>query len=77
MEFRKLVDYNKFYIFEKGCWMHKTKLKLFLNPILRKLQFWTDTPFVIYSDTTFKNGKPYFNKYGFGKVKYFDKLKKD
>jgi hypothetical protein len=29
--------------------MHKTKLKCIVNPILRKLQWFTDSPYVIVS----------------------------
>jgi hypothetical protein len=44
--------------------IHSTRLKRIVNPVLRKLQFWTDKPFVIYS--TFENDK--FIRYGFGRV---------
>lgn len=48
------------------CWIHRPKLKLIINPILRKLQFFTKRPFVIDSIVAFDdNGAPEFIKYGF------------
>ena len=46
---------DKYYYFHKRykIWMHRTPLKLFINPILRFIQFWTTKPFVIASDTDF------------------------
>jgi hypothetical protein len=29
--------------------VHKTRLKLVINPVLRKIQYWTDKPYVIAS----------------------------
>ena len=62
------------YNFEHDCWMHKTPLKCLVNPILRFIQFWTDRPFVIYSNVEFIEmdfvRTPHFLGYGFGKVKY-------
>lgn len=50
---------------ECGCWMHRTPLKCFLNPILRKIQFLTKEPFVICSKTDFdEKGVPHFKGYG-------------
>lgn len=53
-------------------WRHKTPLKCFINPILRKIQFWTDKPFVIASicDVS-ENNKPVFLKYTIKRVKYY------
>ena len=67
---------DKYYIFDEkhNCWMHRTPLKCFINPILRKIQFWTDKPFVIYSNTEFFEMNfvktPHFIGYGFGRIKY-------
>lgn len=37
-------------VFENGVpILHRTWFKCLLNPILRKLQFWTDRPYVIVS----------------------------
>lgn len=63
------------YNFEYDCWMHRTPLKCFINPILRFIQFWTNEPFVIYSNCEKicgekENAKWHFEGYGFGRVKY-------
>ncbi len=47
--------------------VHRTLLKVILNPILRKIQWWTDTPYVIAS--VFVKG--IFTTYSFQRVKYF------
>lgn len=50
---------------DSGCWMHRSPLKLILNPILRKLQFWTREPLVICSNTIFDEDEvPHFQSYG-------------
>ena len=44
--------------------MHRSPLKLVINPILRFLQFWTDEPWVLGSETEFdENKKPHFQGY--------------
>lgn len=50
--------------------MHRPLLKVIVNPVLRKLQFWTDRPWVITSicDRD-ESGKYYFKRYGFDRVK--------
>jgi len=63
---------NKYYIFNDNYWNHKTPLKLFINPILRKIQFFTNKPFVITSLTEFINDTPNFLKYKLMRVKYYD-----
>lgn len=55
---------------EYDCWMHRTPLKCFVNPILRAIQFWTDKPYVIYSNCEKIEEKWHFKKYGFGRIKY-------
>lgn len=52
---------------EDGVLKHKTPLKLFLNPILRKLQWFTNRPYVIAS--YIENGE--FVEYKFKRVRYF------
>lgn len=73
---------DKYYIFEDGIWTHKTPLKLFLNPILRKLQFWTKEPYVIASLTDWEEDAgevhdwiPVFIRYEFIPVRYFKNAK--
>lgn len=71
-----MVQLDKEFVYEDGTWYHRSKLKLFLNPILRKIQFWTNTPYVIASDVFFvhhaKHGKiPVFIKYKFCRVQYY------
>lgn len=46
--------------------VHQTRLKCFLNPKLRTLQYWTDEPYVIAS--VFEKGE--FITYKFTRVKY-------
>ena len=61
------MNKDKYYVQDKecGCWMHKSPVKLLLNPILRKIQFWTKEPLVICSKTDFdENGAPHFRGYG-------------
>ena len=50
--------------------IHSTRLKRIVNPVLRKLQFWTRRPFLIYSVIEIENNK--FLYYGFGRVKMKD-----
>ena len=69
------MNKDKFFVYddEYKMWMHRTPLKCILNPILRKLQFWTDTPYVIYSEcenNKNKKKRPHFLKYGVCKVKF-------
>lgn len=68
-----LQNKDKYFVYNSkyDCWMHKTPLKCFVNPILRFIQFYTDKPFVIYSECEKNNEKWHFIKYGFGRVKYF------
>lgn len=63
---------DKYFVYntEYDCWMHKTPLKCIINPILRFIQFWTDKPFVIYSNCEKISGKQHFINYGFGRIKY-------
>ena len=56
---------------EYDCWMHRTPLKCFINPILRAIQFWTDKPFVIYSNCEKIEGKMAFYKLWFWKSKIY------
>lgn len=51
--------------------MHRTPLKCIVNPILRKIQFWTDEPWVISSICEKdENGTWHFIKYELARVKY-------
>jgi hypothetical protein len=77
-EFGKQNYMNKYYVFEEGIWKHNTPLKLLLNPILRKIQFWTKEPYVISSWTDWEEAvgevhewKPLFVRYEFIPVRYF------
>lgn len=67
--------YSKYYVFEDNQWKHKTPLKLVINPILRRLQFWTSSPYVIASKSEWKYPnnevhlrQPYFVEYTFERV---------
>lgn len=62
--------YNK----EYNCWMHRTPLKCIINPILRFIQFYTNKPFVIYSECEEIDGKWHFIKYGFGRIEYVHRI---
>lgn len=54
-----------------GNWNHVTTLKCIVNPILRKIQFFTNKPFVIASICEFKkDSAPEFKKYTFTRVEY-------
>ena len=68
-----MSDKNRFYVKVDGNdmkWLHRTPLKVVVNPILRKLQFFTNRPFVIVSKTSFKDGIPDFGGYVFKRVLY-------
>lgn len=61
------MNKDKYYVQDQECccWMHKSPVKLLLNHILRKIQFWTKEPLVICSKTDFdENGAPHFRGYG-------------
>jgi len=67
----KLPDNNKYYVkTESGNYIHNPWFKRLFNPMFRKVQFWTDRPFVIATKTSWLNGKPLFVKYIFSRVKY-------
>lgn len=54
-----------------GTWNHAPTRKVIINPILRKLQWWTDRPYVIGSICEWNEyGRPVFVKYAFQRVKY-------
>lgn len=61
---------NEYFEVIDGCLCHRSPLKLLINPILRMIQFWTDTPYVIASEyeTCPVNGY-YFIRYRFMRVK--------
>ena len=66
---------NDCFVFENGKVVsHRTMLKIIINPLLRLLQFWTYTPYVIASEygKCPINGY-YFIKYRFMQVKYNEK----
>ena len=51
--------------------VHKTKLKCFINPLLRCIQCFTDRPYVITSMISRDNNECYlFEGYTFKRVKY-------
>lgn len=53
-----------------GGWNHRPARKTLCNPILRKIQFWTDRPYVIASVCSFNEHKrPVFERYTFTRVK--------
>lgn len=62
---------DKYFVYDETykTWLHRTPLKCILNPILRKVQFWTDHPYVIYSDVEIKDNVPHFLGYGIAKIK--------
>lgn len=46
------MNKNQYYqISSNFGWVHRTPLKVAINPILRTIQFWTDCPYVIVSIT--------------------------
>jgi hypothetical protein len=61
---------NKYYTKIDGHWVHRSPIKLLANPLLRKLQFFTDKPFVIASETEFVDTVPQFIKYKMVRVPY-------
>lgn len=65
------MNKDKYYIKREWGWNHSTPLKCIVNPVLRKLQFWTWKPYVISSMTEFIDGKPHFIRYVFQRVRYF------
>ena len=66
-------DIYFFYDKKHKTWRHRSPIKLIVNPILRKLQFWTDKPLVICTYTEFINDRPHFLSYGFKRIKYLKK----
>jgi len=61
---------NKYYVKNVWGWNHRHPIKLIVNPILRKIQFFTSRPYVIASVTEFIGGYPNFVKFEFCRVKY-------
>lgn len=54
-----------------GSWNHCTRIKCICNPILRKIQFFTNKPFVIASICDINGDQvPVFKYYVFTRVEY-------
>ena len=66
--YKLLMD--KYYQKIDNNWVHKAPIKVLLNPILRKIQFWRDDPYVIASVTEWKKKQPRFVKFKFCRVQY-------
>ena len=52
--------------------IHKTKLTNFVNPVLRRIQFWTNKPYVISSN--FSEDYNVFLGYGFNRMETIKKV---
>jgi len=64
------MNNDKYFVFKYGFVMHRPPFKVFINSILRKIQFFTDTPFLISSECEFdSSGKWHFVQYSFKRVK--------
>lgn len=61
---------SQYFIKNKNSWIHVTPLKKIINPILRKIQFWTNSPVVIASECDMRNDVPIFKYYKLCRVKY-------
>ena len=61
---------NEYYQSIGGVWIHKAPIKVLLNPLLRKIQFWRNDPYVIASVTEFIDKQPKFIKFTFCRVQY-------
>lgn len=61
---------SDFYLID-GRWYHGPWWKRAINPVLRLIQFWTDRPYVIYSECSHYAGpeRPRLLRYGFGRVR--------
>jgi len=69
---------NMYYDRVAHCWMHRSLLKIIVNPILRKIQFWTKKPWVITSNCVMdEKGIPHFLNYYFDRVEYLGPFKKE
>ena len=62
---------DKFYIYKGGkCVAHRSPLKMVVDPLLIKLQWFTTRPWLIASKTSYnKNGRAHFEGYTFTRVK--------
>lgn len=58
-----------------GNWYHGPWWKRVVNPILRTLQFWTDRPYVVYSQCDVRTTPPTFLRYGFGRIRQFKRMR--
>ena len=58
---------DKYYTYENGkCQSHRPPVKLVVNPVLRRAQFWMKHPWVIASITDIDDdGKAHFGGYVF------------
>ncbi len=60
---------DKYFFTVNGKLIHKSPIKVWLNPILRRIQFYTNKPYVITSITEWKqDGTPTFVKYAIRQV---------
>lgn len=66
---------DKYYVYKDGkCINHRPPIKVILNPILRTIQFWSNSPWVIASMTNCdSDGTAHFINYIFTKVTYVKK----
>lgn len=66
-----MANKDKYYIkISDDHWLHRSPIKCLINPILRKLQFYTNNPYIIASKTLWEDGTPHFNGYKFTRVLY-------
>lgn len=61
---------DRFYVKSETGWIHRSPIKVLLNPALRKIQFWSSSPVVIASVTNFEEGIPRFVRYVLKRVTY-------
>jgi len=60
---------------DNGGWLHRPPIKRIINPILRFLQFFSSSPYVIASITELGNETPKFIKFVFRRVKINERKK--
>jgi hypothetical protein len=65
-----MTNTNNYFIqWEDGSWGHRPPIKRIINTILRGVQFFTNKPYLIWSQCEVKDNRPIrFIKYHFGRI---------
>lgn len=64
------MNKNRYFEYIDGKLIHNTPIKRKLNPILRRIQFWTYRPYVLVSNIEILDDIPHFKSYTIKRMEY-------